>query len=319
MSSSDSKKSSYLDLVRACDNFPYDSDTDKLYKLYLPDDDRIHGYMLPEIVSKMPWTPDFTITQDHPLSVQLHPLDISSSDLSTACNTAFAKVINQAIDEDIFSTLHQEHSEPYAIPGAKEPVHVERYAASLFGTISRGAHLTIFTRAKGEMKIWVARRSAHLFTYPNKLDTAVAGGVRADESPFDTIVHEADEEASLSSGLVRSKVQAAGVITYMKTTGAGSGGDRGLINADMVYVYDLEVGEEIVPKPNDTEVEGFYLWDVEKVKEELLNGGFKTNSAVVMIDFFIRHGIVTAEEEKDYTEIVMRMHRTLPFPTAPTR
>ncbi|RAL63979.1 hypothetical protein DID88_003167 [Monilinia fructigena] len=278
MSPSNSKEFSYLDLVRACDNFPYDSDTDKLYKLYLPGDDRVHGYMLPEIVSKMPWTPDFTITQSHPLSVQLHPLDTSSSDLSTACNNAFAKVINQAIDEDIFSTLHKEHSEPYAIPEQRSP-----------------------STSSGEMKIWVAKRSAHLFTYPNKFDTTVAGGVRADESPFETIV------------------QAAGVITYMKATGAGSGGNRGLINADMVYVYDLEVGEEIVPKPNDTEVEGFYLWDVEKVKEELLNGGFKTNSAVVMIDFFIRHGVVTAEEETDYTEIVMRMHRTLPFPTAPTR
>lgn len=311
----------YLDIRRELANltlsFPYDTDIDTLYKLYLPDDSRIHGYMLPEIVSKMPWTPEFTITQNPPLSVQLHPMDIASSDFSTVCNNAFAKVINQAIDQDIFSTLHGEHSEPYAIPGAKEPVQLERYAASLFGIVSRGAHLTIFTRTDGEMKIWVARRSAHLFTYPGKLDTTVAGGVRADEPPFETIVHEADEEASLDSALIRSDVKAAGVITYMKSTGSGSGGNKGLINADMIYVYDLEVGKDTVPKPCDTEVEGFYLWDVEKVKEELLNGGFKTNSAVVMIDFFIRHGIITAEDEKDYTEIVMRMHRSLPFPTAP--
>ncbi|KAJ8060441.1 hypothetical protein OCU04_010768 [Sclerotinia nivalis] len=312
----DSKKNSYLDLVKACDNFPYDTDIDKLYKLYLPDDSRIHGYMLPEIVSKMPWSPDFTITQDQPLSVQLHPMNITSEDFSTVCNNAFAKVINEAIDKDLFSTLHGEHSEPYAIPGAKEPVQLERYAASLFGTVARGAHLTIFTRVNGEMKIWVAKRSAHLFSYPGKFDTTVAGGVRADESPFETIVHEADEEASLDSALIRSDVQATGVITYMKSTGSGSGGIKGLITADMIYVYDLEVGEETIPKPRDDEVEGFYLWDVEKVKEELLSGGFKTNSAVVMIDFFIRHGIITPENERDYTEIVMRMHRNLPFPTA---
>ncbi|KAI9649644.1 hypothetical protein NHQ30_002225 [Ciborinia camelliae] len=315
--SSDSKKYSYLDLVKLNDNFPYDIDIDKLYKLYLPGDDSIHGYMLPEIVSKMPWTPEFTITQTHPLIVQLNPVDISSSNFSTVCNNAFAKVINAAIDQDVFRTLHGQHSEPYAIPGAKEPVQLERFAASLFGVVNRGAHLTIFTRTEGELKIWVSKRSAHLFTYPNKLDTTVAGGVRANESPFETLVHEAAEEASLSSALIRSGVKATGVITYMESRGSGHRGEKGLITSDMVYVYDLEVGEDIVPKPCDDEVKGFYLWDVEKVKEELLNGGFKTNSAVVMIDFFIRHGIITAENEKDYTEIVMRMHRKLPFPTAP--
>ncbi|ESZ95888.1 hypothetical protein SBOR_3701 [Sclerotinia borealis F-4128] len=315
--SSDSKKYSYLDLVKACDNFPYDTDIDTLHKLYLPNDDRIHGYMLPEIVSKMPWTSDFIITHNHPLSVQLRPTETTSSDYSTICNNAFAAVINQAIDQDIFSTLHKQHSEPYAIPGAQEPVHLERYAASLFGTIARGAHLTIFTRTNGELKIWVARRSAHLFTYPHKLDSTVAGGVRADESPFETIMHEADEEASLDSALIRADVRATGVITYMKSTGKGSGGNQGLVTADMIYVYDLEVGEDIVPAPRDDEVEGFYLWDMERVKRELGMGGFKTNSAVVMIDFLVRHGVITGENERDYKEIFMRMHRKIPFPTAP--
>ncbi|TGO62456.1 hypothetical protein BOTNAR_0113g00190 [Botryotinia narcissicola] len=314
--SSDSKKS-YLDLVKACDNFPYDANIDELYKLYLPDDGRVHGYMLPEIVSQMPWSPEFTITQTPPLSVQLHPTDIASNDYSTTCNNAFEKVINEAIDKDIFSTLHGEHSEPYAIPGAKQPVQLERYAASLFGTISRGAHLTIYTRSEeGEMKIWVAKRSAHLFTYPGKFDTTVAGGVRADESPFETIVHEADEEASLSSELIRAHVKSTGVITYMKSSGAGSGGIRGLVTADMIYVYDLEVGEATIPTPGDDEVEGFYLWSVEKVVEELGKGTFKTNSAVVMIDFFVRHGILSQENVKDFAEVVMRIHRKLPFPTA---
>jgi hypothetical protein len=56
---------------------------------------------------------------------------------------------------------------------------------------------------------------------------------------------------------------------------------------------------------------------VDEVKEALSRAEFKTNSAVVMIDFFIRHGIITADNEKDYVEIVQRMHRRLPFPTVP--
>jgi len=37
---------------------------------------------------------------------------------------------------------------------------------------------------------------------------------------------------------------------------------------------------------------------VQEVKDALRRGEFKTNSACVMIDFFIRHGVLTAEEEK---------------------
>ena len=57
--------------------------------------------------------------------------------------------------------------------------------------------------------------------------------------------------------------------------------------------------------------------DVDEIQEALSRGEFKTNSAVVMLDFFIRHGIITSDNEKDYVEIMQRMHRRLPFPTAP--
>jgi hypothetical protein len=34
------------------------------------------------------------------------------------------------------------------------------------------------------------------------------------------------------------------------------------------------------------------------------------------MDFFIRHGILTKDNEKDYDEIVSRIHRELDFPVA---
>jgi hypothetical protein len=39
------------------------------------------------------------------------------------------------------------------------------------------------------------------------------------------------------------------------------------------------------------------------------------NSAVVMIDFLVRHGVVTVENEEGFVEMGMRMHRRLPFYT----
>lgn len=272
--------------------------------------------MLPEVVDKMPWTDDFTVDH-HGRTVSLKDRS-DGKDTSAACTNAFTALVQRCIDQDTFSSIHGDHSEPFAILGAKYPVQIERFASSLFGITSRGAHLTAHTRGSEGMKIWVPRRNPNLKTYPNMLDTTVAGGVPADESPFDNMVREADEEASLPAELVRQNVRSVGCLTYIGLTGTGYGVEEaGLVVPDIVYLFDLELDEDVVPKPKDDEVKEFTLMSVEEVKKAMLGGEFKPNCAVVMIDFFIRHGIITAAEEKDFVEITTRMHRKLPFRTAP--
>lgn len=207
--------------------------------------------------------------------------------------------------------------EEFTVVGVPYPVRLYRFAAALFGIISQGAHLTVYTRTPSGLKIWVPRRSATVVTYPNKLDSTIAGGVSAGTTPFQTIVREAEEEASLPGDLVRRDIRAAGVLTYITLLGKGQGEFGGLVKPDMVHVYDMEVAEDVVLKPNDDEVESFSLMTPEEVKAALLKKEFKTNSAAVFIDVFIRHGIVTADDEVDYTEMCMRLHRKLPFATAP--
>jgi hypothetical protein len=46
----------------------------------------------------------------------------------------------------------------------------------------------------------------------------------------------------------------------------------------------------------------------------MVAGKFKPNCAIVLLDFFVRHGILTAENEKDYLQIVGRLRTPLPFP-----
>lgn len=237
-------------------------------------------------------------------------------DTSAACDEAFARVVNSIIDNDLFAIVHGEHSELFKIVGSNYPVHIERFATPLFGIVSRGAHLTAYTQTAEGMKIWVPRRSAHLKTYPSMLDTTVAGGVKANLSPYETIVEEAGEEASLPEDLIRSRVRSCGVLTYMSTTNKGYGGENGLVIPDTVYIYDVELPEDTVPKPRDDEVKEFYLMSIDDINIALAKGEFKTNCAVVMIDFLMRHGVITAENEKDFVELSMRMHRRLPFPTS---
>ena len=260
----------------------------------------------------MPWTADFSI--DHSTkSVQLLSASIHE-DLASTCNSALSNLITKAIQNDVFSIIHGKHSELYPIVGAKGSISVERFARSLFGITARGAHLTVYTRTTEGIKVWVPRRSPTLFTYPNCLDTTVAGGVTTGEDPFNCVIREAAEEASLPEDLVRAHARSCGVLSYMGLNDARGGGEKGLVTPDLIYVFDLEVGEDVMLEPQDDEVQEFYLWDVETVQQELAKGEFKTNSAVVMIDFLIRHGFVTPASERDYVEINMRMHRRLPFP-----
>jgi 8-oxo-dGTP pyrophosphatase MutT (NUDIX family) len=146
------------------------------------------------------------------------------------------------------------------------------------------------------------------------LDNTVAGGMATGEEPFECLVREADEEASLPEQLVRQHAQPQGTLTYMYIRGGQAGGEEGMIQPECQYVYDLELPADVVPKPNDSEVEAFYLWTVEEVQEHLAKGEFKPNCALMVLDFFIRHGILTPENEKDFEEIRSRLRRELPFP-----
>jgi len=278
--------------------------------------------MLPEVVNKMPWTPNFNI--QHPnRTVQV--LDPSNgSNTAHAVTSAFSEIVTACIDQNLFHVLCAQHSEPVAIPGATyddSPVSIERFAAALFGVTSRGAHLVAYCFDEksggggGDMKIWIPRRSAHLYTSPGKLDTSVAGGVKAGVSPFQTIVEEAHEEASLPGTLIRERARCRGVISHMNVTGEGFPGEKGLVTPDFVYVYDIELPRDVVPRPRDDEVSGFMLMSLEDVRAALLREEFKPDSAAVLVDFLVRHGVVTAENEPDFVEISMRLHRRLPFRT----
>jgi hypothetical protein len=272
--------------------------------------------MLPEVVSKMPWTAAFEVKHSHPRRVTV--LDNSEcKDTANVVNTAFSAVITTCIEQNLFHVLDGKHSEPFAIVGARydHPVYIERFATALFGVTTRGAHLVAYCMGEKGMNVWVPRRSAHLYTYPDMLDTTVAGGVKSGVPPFQTIVEEADEEASLPEDLIREKARCRGVISHMNVTGKDFPGEQGLVTPDYVYVYDIELPEDVIPKPHDDEVSSFTLMSVEELHAALLREEFKPDSAVVLVDFLIRHGIITPENEPDFVEISMRLHRRLPFRT----
>jgi isopentenyldiphosphate isomerase len=228
-----------------------------------------------------------------------------------------------------FKVLDKWRSELYPVygPGGELIFTMERSASPLFGVVTYAVHMTAYTKSispitsTDEFNFWVPRRSATKQTWPSFLDNTVAGGMAAGESPFECIVRECLEEASLPSSLVAPNIKAAGCVSYFTFRDARAGGETGLLQPEIMYIYDLDLtgkkgedGEDVVCKPNDEEVEGFEFLDQEEVKKRLARSEFKPDVGLVMLDFFIRHGLITRESEKDFVEICSRLHRTLEFP-----
>ncbi|KAL6855735.1 thiamine pyrophosphokinase-related protein [Trichoderma novae-zelandiae] len=306
--------SGLLHLIAGFDNVPLDFEQDchPYYRLLLAPDPRAHGYVHPNTLARMPWPSSFSI--DHQRrQVSLSPPPAGAS-LSAHANAAFQQAVDAAIAADAFPSLNGMHSEHFLVVGARDPVQIERFAAALFGIGTRGAHLTAYSRgADGEPRIWVARRSKALYTYPGMLDSTVAGGVKASDSPLDCILAESMEEASLPASLVGPRIRSTGVITMANRNPRSE-----LVHSEMLYTYDLELtGEgEQVPRPGDDgEVDEFVPMGCDEVVRRMLAGEFKPNVCAVMIDFLIRHGRITPETEPDYVEICTRLRRKLPVPT----
>ncbi|KAK5998140.1 hypothetical protein PT974_00512 [Cladobotryum mycophilum] len=194
---------------------------------------------------------------------------------------------------------------------------MERAAMGLLGTMRYGVHMVAYIEDQAApygIKVWVPKRAADKSTFPGMLDNTVAGGLMTGEDPFECIIREADEEASLPDPVVRSNAICTGTVTYIYVTEAKHVGEDGFIYPECQWVYDLKLPVDIIPHPKDGEVEEFMLCDVGEVKRDLSLGKFKPNCALVMIDFFIRHGILTKENEPDLAAIQRRMHREIPFP-----
>lgn len=272
--------------------------------------------MKQSVVENMPWDHDVWQLDNEKRYVTPAPKHRTHTQ-----ENVIRETLGKAKEREIFKILRGWRNELYPVHGPysneKPIVSMERAGSALFGINTYGVHMTAYVNTAQEgMKIWVPRRARNKQTYGGMLDNTVAGGLSTGEKPFECLVREAAEEASFSEQLVRSNAKPCGTVSYFHIRDARAGGEAGLLQPECQYVFDMEIGVEVVPKPGDNEVEGFYLWTVDEVKRALEEGQFKPNCAVVFLDFFIRHGILTAENEKDYMEIVSRLHRKLPFPTS---
>jgi thiamine pyrophosphokinase len=162
---------------------------------------------------------------------------------------------------------------------------LDRGALPAFGVMSQGVHMNGLVHRADGLHVWVGIRSRHKAVAPGQLDNLVAGGIPAGLTPAETLVKEAGEEASLPPELA-AQARPVGRVSYILLNNEG-------LRRDVLHCYDLELPEDVTPKPNDDEVERFELWPARRLLEAVADSDdIKFNVNLTLIDLFLREGLL---------------------------
>lgn len=252
------------------------------------------GYLKPPLWEALSQWPDYFSIDGE--GVYLNPDLDSFESRSKALMEVTAALVNQGV----ISHLHGERY-PVTSHGRETAIAtIDRTAAAYFGLRAYGQHLNGFVSSATGLKLWIARRAADRRIFPGKLDNMVAGGLPHDLSLAENLLKECREEASVPVTLV-AQAKPVGVVTYCTETAVG-------LKPDTLYCYDLELPADFIPRNADGEVAEFMLLPVDEVLQLVSESeAFKPNCNLVLIDFFVRYGIINPES-RDYIQLVQGLH-----------
>ena len=174
----------------------------------------------------------------------------------------------------------------FTVQGVPTGVSIERAAARFWGSLTLGAHCNGYVAdcSGRPAQLWIARRSFTKATDPGKLDNLVGGGVPAGQSPRDTVVREAWEEAGLVpaqlQGLARGRV-----IRLLRDIPEG-------LQREWIHVYDLALPASVTPRNQDGEVAELALQPLPQALALAATDAMTVDASLVTLDFALRHGLV---------------------------
>ncbi len=224
-----------------------------------------------------------------------HGLTLKGNDYDALTQSALA-VQRALLSANFELRLRDERCHVFAEWPGRPLLEADRALLPVLGIRGYGVHLNCFVRRGASLFLWVAVRSASCLQYPNLLDTSVGGCLPAGARASSWMAKEAADEAGIGADRM-ANARAAGVTSYARVDGVR-------FRRSVQLNFDLEVDEAFVPRPLDGEVESFHLIRAEEVLERLsATRDFKPNSGLVIIDFLVRHGVIT-HDWPDYVEIV---------------
>lgn len=182
---------------------------------------------------------------------------------------------------------------------------IERAAAPLFGTLAFGINVNGFVGRGWSMKVWIARRAASKAVDPNMLDHLVGGGQPHGLGIGENLRKECWEEAGIAANLAMT-ARPVGLITLLQERAEG-------LRVDLQFNFDLELDESFQPANQDGEVAGFECVPVSELIHRLRSSDeFMYDSALVHLDFLIRHGFV-GPDDPEYLDLLAGLRPPLPY------
>jgi len=252
------------------------------------------GYLKAPISEALRQWPDYFRVESTGVHLDMH---LDSFESRTR---ALSEVTQALVSQGLISHAHGERY-PVTSAGRETAIAtIDRTAAPYFGLRAYGQHLNGYVRSDKGLKLWIARRALDRRVYPGKLDNMVAGGLPHDLTLAENLRKECMEEASVPADLAAQALP-VGVLTYCKETPTG-------LKPDTLYCYDLRLPDDFKPRNTDGEVAEFMLLPVEEVLQLVgESDDFKLNCNLVLIDFFVRHGILDPDHA-DYLSLVQGLH-----------
>jgi isopentenyldiphosphate isomerase len=281
---------SYLDHIRACNNVDLAQ-----FRPFGVAGQRV-GWLRPAFAARLAeWPGVFDVGAD---AVEMVPAYDDFAARSRAIDGPL-RALAEAGDIDAW----REEAYPVMAAWGDPPLlQMERAACPPFGVRAWGVHMNGFVRREDGLHMWVAFRAKDKPTFPGMLDNTVAGGQPIGITPRDNLIKESAEEAGIPEAL-SARARPVGVIGYCHETPDG-------VKPDQMFCYDLEMPVDFTPVNQDGEIERFELWPVEKVSARVRDSfDFKFNCNLAIIDFLVRRGYLTPENEPDYMAIVLGLRR----------
>ena len=281
---------SFLDRISECDNAGEKAD----YLPFTVDSTRV-GWVHHDFAPKLDRFPDVFSRSAEGVSLSHTLADYQSR---TAAVDGSLRVLD---GEGCFAGWRDE---PYPVGTGfhHDPLfEMERTAVPRFGVPAYGVHIHGFVRDGEDILMWIGRRAEDKPTYPGKLDQMVAGGQPVGLGLMENVIKECAEEASVPPELAAT-AKPAGAISYTHESHEG-------MKPDVMFIYDLELPRDFVPRNTDGETAEFSLLSTAEVMGITADTtDFKFNCAVANIDFFVRHGLLTPEDP-EYVDITRGLHR----------
>jgi 8-oxo-dGTP pyrophosphatase MutT (NUDIX family) len=202
------------------------------------------------------------------------------SEVLAAATNILVKHFDKKLRREMYPVIQEWGDAPLA--------QLDRIAVPWFGVRGFGIHVNGFVRKKDGLHLWIGERATNRLNDPGKFDNMIGGGQPIGLSLENNLCKEAEEEAGIPADLALT----AKPVTQLRYMLERKGGLR----VDTLFIYDLELPEGYTPHNTDGEVAAFHLMPIAEVAAIVHDTNrFKFNCNLVVIDFLIRHGFLTAE------------------------